>query len=49
MRTGRMGRAARSEEVLAEYLRHGKSYCDITINVYFGLHSPILAKAPKPL
>ena len=49
MRTGGMGREVRSEEVLAGYLRHGKSCCDITINVYFGLHSPILAKAPKPL
>lgn len=49
MRTGRMGRAARREGVLAEYLRQGVSNCDMAINVYFGFHPQILAKALKPL
>lgn len=48
-RTGRMGRAARREGILAEYLRQGVSNCDIAINVYFGFHPQILAKALKPL
>ena len=47
-RTGRMRRVARREGVLAEYLRQEVSHGDIAINVYFGFHPQILAKALKP-